>query len=100
MTRPNRTAARAIDMAGRETSDNYRAELFRVGQYRVIICREGLQWILQKQRFKKSVLGAAWRNLCYCTTKDALIRRQQAHNVPQHRLMDALPEQFSCEVQQ
>ncbi|MCI2393120.1 hypothetical protein MN186_01305 [Aliiroseovarius sp. N1F302] len=92
--------ARSVDLSVRETSDNYRAELFRMGLYRVVVCRHGLQWVLQKQRFKISVLGAAWRNLGYCTTKTALIRLQQAHNAPLHPCMDALPARFACEVRQ
>ncbi|GHE95129.1 hypothetical protein GCM10016455_14600 [Aliiroseovarius zhejiangensis] len=100
MTIHTRNTARAVDLSVRETSDTYRAELFRMGKYRVIVCRQGLQWVLQKQRFKTSVLGAAWRNIGYCTTKEALIRLQQAYNAPQHPFMDALPARFACEVRQ
>ncbi len=57
MNMHNRTVARPIDLSVRETSNTYRAELFRMGHYRVIICRHGLQWVLQKQRSKTSVLG-------------------------------------------
>ncbi|MCK8485539.1 hypothetical protein MUY21_16010 [Aliiroseovarius sp. S2029] len=98
MNMHNCTVSRSVDLSVRETSDNYRSELFRMGQYRVIVCRHGLQWVLQKQRFKTSVLGAAWRNIGYYTTKTALIRLQHAHNAPQHPFMDALPERFPCEV--
>ncbi|MCK8485542.1 hypothetical protein MUY21_16025 [Aliiroseovarius sp. S2029] len=100
MNMHNCSFVHSANLSVRETSDNYRAELFRKGHYRVIVCRHGLQWVLQKQRRKISVLGAAWRNIGYCTTKEALIRLQQAYNAPQHPFMDALPARFACEVRQ
>ncbi len=33
----------------RERDDNYRGELYRLGRWRVIICADGLQFIVQKR---------------------------------------------------
>jgi hypothetical protein len=55
----------------RETSDRYLGEIHRQGQYRVILCKDGIQWIIQRQ---KSGPGAAWRALSYRTSRDALLR--------------------------
>lgn len=57
MNMHNRNFERSVDLSARETSDNYRAELFRMGLYRVVVCRHGLQWVFQKQRFKKNRVG-------------------------------------------
>lgn len=55
----------------RETSDRYLGELFRQADCRVIICRDAVQWIVQRQ---KSGPGTAWRALGYCTTREAVMR--------------------------
>ena len=58
-------------MTGRETSDSYYGEIVRQGRYRVVICKDGIQWILQRQ---DKLAGARWRALAYCTTRIALLR--------------------------
>jgi len=63
----------------RETSDTYCRELFRWGRYRIAICRDGLQWLFQRQRLKFAAGGAAWDTLGYITARSALLRFHQAH---------------------
>ena len=63
-----------------EEADNYRGELFRHGTYRVAECRDGIQWLLQRQSGARTVGGARWRSLAYCTTRSALTRLYQAHS--------------------
>ncbi len=58
----------------RETSDRYIGELFREDRHRVVVCHDGIQWILQKQRRADAAVGAAWDALGYFTTKNALLR--------------------------
>ncbi len=82
----------------RETSDVYRGELFRRGRYRVAACRDGLQWLFQRQRFEFTAGGAAWDTLGYCTTRKALIRLHQAYKAPQHERLQDLPKRFKREV--
>lgn len=57
-------------MAGshRERDDDYSAQVVRLNEgWRVILCRDGLQWILQ-QRGE----GAHWRAVRFCTTAAGL----------------------------
>jgi hypothetical protein len=78
----------------RETAENYSGELFRHGIYRVAVCRDGIQWLFQRQRPKFPAGGAAWDTLGYCVTKSGLTRLVRAHigcDVPE---LDALPERF------
>ncbi len=63
----------------REEADNYRGEVFRHGDFRVAVCRDGIQWLFQRRRATRTVGGAAWRTLGYCVTRKALARLYQAH---------------------
>ncbi len=63
----------------RENSDTYCRELARWGRYRVLICRDGLQWLFQRKRIKFAAGRAAWDTLGYCTARSALLRLHQAH---------------------
>lgn len=82
----------------RESSDFYRGEVFRRGRYRVAVCRDGLQWLFQRQRFEFAAGGAAWDTLGYCVTRKALIRLHQTHKAPQHPMLQTLPKRFKREV--
>ncbi len=78
----------------RETAENYSGELFRRGVYRVSVCRDGIQWLFQRQRPHFPAGGAAWDTLGYCVSKSGLTRLVRAHigcDVPE---LDALPERF------
>ncbi len=46
----------------RETEDDYSGEIFRRGDYRVILCRDGIQWIVQRRR---KGAAARWLALGY-----------------------------------
>ncbi len=78
----------------RETAENYSGELFRLGIYRVAVCRDGVQWLFQRQRPHFPAGGAAWDTLGYCVSKSGLTRLVRAHvgcDIPE---LDALPEHF------
>ena len=58
----------------RETDDNYFAVLTPLApRWRVILCRDGMQYILQRQ-FGKRLHEAVWRGETYHTTRRSLIR--------------------------
>jgi hypothetical protein len=78
----------------RETADAYAGELFRLGRYRVAVCRDGIQWLFQRQRPAKSGGGAAWDTLGYCATRKGLMRLHRAHIGPDAPEIAALPEQI------
>ena len=79
----------------RETADGYHGEIFRRGGYRVVVCKDGAQWILQRQRPKKSSGGAAWDALGYFVTRNALARVYRAKSGAPAPEIGALPEWFS-----
>ena len=78
----------------RETAETYRGELFRHGVYRVAVCRDGIQWLFQRQRPQFPAGGAAWDTLGYCVSKSGLTRLVRTHigfDLPE---LDVLPAQF------
>ena len=57
----------------RETSDDYPKVVFHINaRWRVIECRDSVQWILQKRTNKAG--EGKWYGKSYCRTKTALIR--------------------------
>lgn len=59
----------------RESADGYSAVVARLNaRWRVIACRDGIQWILQRKDATRSLHGAPWRSRSYCRTRQALIR--------------------------
>ena len=78
------------ELRHRESSDTYHAEIFRAGRYRVILCKDAIQWIIQR---RDRLAGTRWRGLSYCTCRDSLIsvwREDMGLKVPPEML--ALPE--------
>ncbi|GKX35254.1 MAG: hypothetical protein MnENMB40S_28720 [Rhizobiaceae bacterium MnEN-MB40S] len=55
----------------KESADDYTPVLYQNGRYRVIECRDGIQWVIQKA--KKTGRGREWRGFGYCRTSAALI---------------------------
>ena len=79
-----------------ESSDGYDdvvADLNR--QWRVIRCRDGIQWILQSRDSATTAKGV-WRGRNYCRTKEALLRVCAIHageiNPTAAALVAALPD--------
>lgn len=59
----------------RECANSYSGELFRQGRFRVILCRDGIQWILQRQKGHAGEgAGPRWQALGYFVTREALAR--------------------------
>ena len=76
-----------------ETSDQYQGELLRDGQYRVIVCKNGIQWILQRDFSAPGRLrGPNWRAIGYCTTRKALTRLWREETGRSSLVLEALPE--------
>jgi hypothetical protein len=42
--------------------------------WRVIVCRDGIQWVLQARNGTATVSSSDWRGRSYCRTREALIR--------------------------
>lgn len=65
------------DSAGtdhRESADDFRGEVCRAGAWRIIRCRDELQWIIQHRVGDLARPGVRWRSVGYCATKSALTR--------------------------
>lgn len=61
-----------------ESADHYRDVIFTGERFRVIVCRDGIQWIVQR-RGPKTMAGARWRSHSYVTTRNALASVWQGH---------------------
>jgi hypothetical protein len=57
----------------REQDSDYSKVVLQAGIWRVIECRDGIQWIIQR-RAKISLAKPRWRPISYCATRKALIR--------------------------
>jgi len=57
----------------RESSDDYHSVIVRSERYRVITCKDKLQWIIQVRAGKRHG-RARWDSLSYCRTRAALCR--------------------------
>ena len=82
----------------RESDPNYGAVIAQLNdRWRVIVCRDGIQWILQKS--KKSRVGARWQGRSYCRTREALMRvcAQHGGQIDPSALMilEALPDRIN-----
>lgn len=63
----------------RESSDRYRAEVYRSGNWRVAVSRDGIQWLLQHQRPGKAGVGGAWDSRHYFRKRETALRLWREH---------------------
>lgn len=61
----------------REAAENYRGEVFRLGDWRVALCRNDLQWILQRRTRNGRPDAGRWEAVGFCLTRAALVRLWQ-----------------------
>ena len=56
----------------RERDDGYKGVIAQLApRWRVIICRDGIQWIVQRKEVSH---GGPWRGMSYHTSRDGLLR--------------------------
>jgi hypothetical protein len=60
-------------------SDDYYPSIVLNPRWRVIECRDDLQWILQARNRAETVARGVWRGRSYCRTREALIRCCDRH---------------------
>jgi hypothetical protein len=81
--------------SGKESADDYRHIVARLNaRWRVIECRDGLQWILQFG--KKSGHETAWRGRSYCRSREALQRACASHAGEMDALARAALDSIPC----
>ena len=83
----------------RERDDNYHDVVAQLDpRWRVIVCKDYLQWIIQK-RTAEPLHRGVWRSQSYMTSRNSLIRLCASLELLSDRTvcaaLDALPEQFS-----
>ena len=86
-------------LAHRERDDEYCEVIVQLApRWRVIVCKDYLQWIIQK-RTAEPLHRGEWRGQSYVTSRNSLIRLCASlellsdHTV--RATLDALPDQFS-----
>jgi hypothetical protein len=78
----------------RESADDYQGVVWRKGRYRIAECRDGLQWLFQRQRAGFPTGAGAWDTLGYCATRNGLMRLHRAHIGGEAAAIAAFPESF------
>lgn len=78
-----KSAVAAVSVAvWAENSDLYPHIVARLNdQWRVIVCRDGIQWILQAQSGHSAGLPR-WRSRYFCRTREGLLRCVREHAGP------------------
>ena len=81
----------------RERDDNYQRVIVELApRCRIIVCKDGIQWILQKRSAEPSHSGE-WRGDSYVTDRDALIelsvKRGLLSDPSKLAILEALPPQ-------
>ena len=93
------TAFGSLNLSNRERDDSFCQVVVQLApRWRVIVCKDHLQWIIQK-RSAEPLHRGEWRGHSYVTSRNSLIRlcaslELLSDNVARATL-DALPEQFS-----
>ena len=97
--RPNglRAAPVTAPPSHRERDDAYRSVVAQLApRWRVIACRDGIQWILQR---KEASHGGPWRGVSYHTNRDGLLRACGSLNLLSDanstEILGELPEHIS-----
>jgi hypothetical protein len=79
-----------------ECRDDYPAVVIYLSdKRRVIECRDGLQWIVQRRR---SVCPNSWRGVSYCRRKEGLLGCAGSADARAMERLHALPDRFPEDV--
>ena len=82
-------------MSKKESAEDYPHVITTSSDYRVIICKQDHQWIVQKA--EKSSHGRVWRGLRYFRTKKALMAFYGSlQTLSGASELDTLPEHFTA----
>ena len=93
------TAFGSLKLSNRERDDGFSQVIVQFApRWRVIVCKDHLQWIIQK-RSAETLHRGEWRGHSYVTSRNSLISLCASLGLlSDHALraaLDALPEQFS-----
>lgn len=83
----------ALSASDRETAEAYRGELHRLNRWRIALCRDSLQFILQTRvSGTEGDAGARWASRSFCTTRAAVLRLWQSSTGDGGEVLARLPE--------
>ena len=93
------TAFGSLKLSNRERDDSFCQVVVQLApRWRVIVCKDHLQWIIQK-RSAEPLHRGEWRGHSYVTSRNSLIRLCASLELLSDPLakarLEALPEQFS-----
>ncbi len=90
-------ASQAVRFSHRESAGDFSAVIARSNKVRVIVCKDGIQWIIQKRAGLRRG-QPRWDSVSYCLTRKALIRLCRASEGGSDpdflRELEMLPEFF------
>jgi hypothetical protein len=65
-----------------ESSDDYPVVAQLNPRWRVIVCAQGIQWILQRRASTETYATSRWTGRSFCRTREALLRCSREHAGP------------------
>jgi hypothetical protein len=88
-----------------ETADDYDRIVVQLNpRWRIVECRDRIQWILQRRGSPEKARRDDWRGRSYCRTSEALCRCTREHAGPidptAAAVLAALPERIEIEQAQ
>lgn len=88
---------RAHESWHRESAHAYKWQICRSGSYRLILCRDGIQFIIQRlTRGNGGPHGGQWRAVAYCKARSTALRLWRARVGETHPALAALPERITA----
>lgn len=63
-----------IKTARREASDTNTSEIYRLDDWRVIVCAAGIQWVLQARTRAGGPAGARWEGRHFTRRRETILR--------------------------
>ena len=98
----NSTGSLSLPPSHRERDDHYAKVIVQLGpRWRIITCKHGIQWILQKRSVAPQNTGT-WAGKSYATTRDGLIAACSGRGLLSESsmvvILSALPDRIGAEA--
>ena len=98
----NSTGSLSLPPSHRERDDHYAKVIVQLGpRWRIITCKHGIQWILQKRSVAPPNTGT-WAGKSYATTRDRLIAACSGRGLLSESsmvvILSALPDRIGAEA--
>jgi hypothetical protein len=88
-------ARHPVKIDRREASDANSSEIYRLGDWRVIVCAAGIQWILQVRTRAGNPVAARWEGRHFTRSRETMLRLWLGLTGDEgETLLALLPERF------